>query len=393
MEVQNMAWETDPTALPLASINEAVRCITGIESHRYSNVHKEKEAAVLAAKAAAAKSAPTNKKRTTNKNRKNNNKRKRGDSDNGDGKPVVSLDLSNTDVKQRTGFSCISALLSFVAVVCNGDLETMHSKGSFLTWFEEWFFYLEWVCGREHASWRAASVHYGASASVLKGVFARKLKMVTDCICLWPRFVSVGEDVALMSDKWKERYKGKRIIFWDNTNLNLKGQPADANYQRAMHSVYYGGSVAKGGVFLQLCGWLGTWSLWAGAISDTDYMHSSGILEAQREFVEACKAHPNQPFTIILDKGYRCRLAAWREGMQTMLQPWFADSDKKFGSKQVLTSAQIAHDRSGNERAVNVSKRSNLVKRGHHMAADTATTDDVWIGWSFQANFMYKPVL
>jgi hypothetical protein len=160
-----------------------------------------------------------------------------------------------------------------------------------------------------------------------------------------------------------------------------------------MYSAYYGGSVAKGGIFLQLSGWLGTWTLWAGSISDTDYMHSSGILEAQHEFVAACKEHPNLPFTIILDKGYRCRLAAWREGMQTMLQPWFAEADQKFGSKQVLTSAQIAHDRSSNERAVCVAKRSNLVKRGHHMAGDPATTDDVWIAWPFQANFMYKPVL
>jgi hypothetical protein len=76
-----------------------------------------------------------------------------------------------------------------------------------------------------------------------------------------------------------------------------------------------------------------------------------------------------------------------------MLQPWFAESDQKFGTKQVLTSAQIAHDRSANERAVCVSKRSDFLKRGHHMRTDTATTDDVFIGWSFQANFMYKPVL
>jgi hypothetical protein len=322
MELQNMAWENDATAPPLLSVNEAVRCLTGIDSHRNSKVHKEKEAFVAAAAAALAAASADCVDEAQHNNKKNrkqqrrvrprlganpkHNKRKRGDGNEANKKPVADLDMRDRDVEERTGFYSMSALLSFVAVICNGDLGKMRLKGSFLTWLEEWVFYLEWVWGREHATWRAASVHYDASVSVLEGVFATKLKMVTDCICLWPRFVSVDEDVALMSDEWKERYKGQRVIMWDNTNINLKGQPSDANNQRAMYSAYYGGSVAKGGVFLQLCGWLGTWSLWAGAISDTDYMHSSGILEAQREFVEACKAHPNQPFTITSDKGYRC---------------------------------------------------------------------------------------
>jgi hypothetical protein len=406
MELQNMAWENDVTAPPLLSVNEAVRCLTVIESHRHNKVHKEKEAvmataatAALAAAAAATASSGTEaaqKKGITNKKSvesRNKNKRKRGDGNEADLKPMAALDMGDRVVKERTGFSSMSALLSFVAVVCNGDLEEMGSHVCFLIWLEEWFFYLEWVWGRQHASWRSASVHYSASVGSLKAVFAKKLQMVIDCVFLWPRFVSADEDVSLMSNEWKERYKGKRVIQWDNTNLNLRGQPSDANIQRAMYSAYYGGPVAKGRIFLQLSGWLGTWTLWAGAISDTEYMHASGILEAQSDYVAACKEHPNLPFTIILDKGYRCRLAAWRNGMQTMLQPWFAEADQKFGSKQVLTSAQIAHDRSGNERAVSVAKRSNLVKRGHHMAGDPATTDDVWIAWPFQANFMYKPVL
>ena len=41
--------------------------------------------------------------------------------------------------------------------------------------------------------------------------------------------------------------------------------------------------------------------------------------------------------------------------------------------------ASIAADRVGNERGVNVSKRCGF--------------NDVWLCWSFQANFMYSPVL
>jgi hypothetical protein len=41
----------------------------------------------------------------------------------------------------------------------------------------------------------------------------------------------------------------------------------------------------KGGVFLQLCGWLGDWALWLSAISDTEYFEKCDILEIQKRFV------------------------------------------------------------------------------------------------------------
>jgi hypothetical protein len=56
-------------------------------------------------------------------------------------------------------------------------------------------------------------------------------------------------------------------------------------------------------------------------------------------------------------------------------------------------SASVAADRSGNERAVNVVKRSGFLKRGLRPAQSPAQIDDVWKAWSFQANFMFKPVL
>jgi hypothetical protein len=55
----------------------------------------------------------------------------------------------------------------------------------------------------------------------------------------------------------------------------------------------------------------------------------------------------------ILDKCYRCVLAAWRAGGQLLLQPLFAKSDRKFTSNEVLLSGAVATDRSANERAVN----------------------------------------
>jgi hypothetical protein len=139
-------------------------------------------------------------------------------------------------------------------------------------------------------------------------------------------------------------------------------KPNDALTNRLTHSLYYGGNVGKGGVFIQLCGWLGTHELWCGAVSDTFYLSNSGILEEQERFVKQ-DATSQIPFTNVTDKGYRCTMAAWRRG-QFLLQPIFARADVRFNTQEVIISAAIATDRSGNERAVNVCKRSNLIKRG-----------------------------
>ena len=104
----------------------------------------------------------------------------------------------------------------------------------------------------------------------------------------------------------------------------------------------------KGGVFVQLCGWMGTAPLWTGAVSDTDYNKRAGYLQEQKQFA----------------KGYRAKLVAHREGGQLVLQPDFAESDKRFSSSQTLRSASVATDRGGNERAVNVAKRAWFLKRG-----------------------------
>ena len=42
--------------------------------------------------------------------------------------------------------------------------------------------------------------------------------------------------------------------------------------------------VAKGGISVQLCGWLAAFEMWMGAISDSEYLERSGILEEQRLF-------------------------------------------------------------------------------------------------------------
>ena len=228
----------------------------------------------------------------------------------------------------------------------------------------------------------------------LREVFEAKLKMAKRAAMSWPRFLKHHKDMALCAIRWKERYKNQRIIMWDNTNVNFTGKPTDADLQRMTYSLYYGGNVAKGGVFLQLSGWLGGWDLWLGAVSDTDYFEQAGILEAQEAFQRHVDVDDNViPFTNIMDKGYRSILAAWRAGDQLLLQPFFAKSDRKFTSKEVLLSAAVATDRSGNERAVRAMKRSGFIRRGIHQKQKLDQFADFWLAWGFQVNFMYKPVL
>ena len=113
----------------------------------------------------------------------------------------------------------------------------------------------------------------------------------------------------------------------------------------------------KGGVFTQLCGWIGVGDLWLGAVSDSDYNRREGYLLWQKLFAENDLIDGLYiAFTNIYDKGYRAKKVAWRTGKQLVIQPEWAESDKKFGRKKTMLSASVATDRLGNERAVNVCK-------------------------------------
>jgi hypothetical protein len=198
-----------------------------------------------------------------------------------------------------------------------------------------------------------------------------------------------------MKNKWKTKYKNMRILFWDNTNVVVPAS-TDPNINRHTYSHYYNGTVAKGAVFLQLCGWIGTWELFSGTISDSDYQKQSKVFEATQQFANNDRedvSEPVLPFTNIVDKGYRCGMAAWCAGKQLVLQPVFAKSDTKFNSQQVHRSANVAADRSGNERAVKLAKHSALIKQAMGKHQQPTTIANAWLVWGFQTNFMFKSVM
>jgi hypothetical protein len=304
---------------------------------------------------------------------------------------TINLFLPSKHVKRRTGFPDMFALLRFVLIACNGNIDLVRTRISTITWLEEWFLFFEWTWGRSFTRLEDAEEKYSFNEKSARRVIQQKRSIILLSRQCWPFFATHEEDKLLRAERWKDRYSDKRIVFWDNTNINIP-TPSDASLNRRTYSSYYGGNVGKGGVFVQLCGWLGTWSLWTGAVSDSSYLSDSGILEMQQNFALWDKTSL-EPFTIVLDKGYRCNIAAWRRGKQTIMQPTFAKSDEQFTTDELLYSAAIATDRGGNERAVNVCKRSGLLKRGLANNASLTDLDNAWLAWSFQTNFMYNRII
>jgi hypothetical protein len=235
---------------------------------------------------------------------------------------------------------------------------------------------------------------YKTSNRQLRRIFDVKTAIVKRCVLKrWPRFATFDEDVELRKPKWTDYYYQKRLIMWDNTNINMCFKPTSFDIQRSTYSQYYAGNVAKGGVFVQPCGWLGAHELWAGSIMDSEYMIRSKVLTIQETYLKCYDTKHIEPFTVILDKGYRITAAAWGVGNTFILQPSFARSDRKFTGHESIRNAAIASDRAGNERAVRYSKLCGYIKTGLLQNESTVRLSNVWITWSFQCNFNYRPVL
>ena len=184
---------------------------------------------------------------------------------------------------------------------------------------------------------------------------------------------------------------------WDMTNIPAYSF-SDADFQRLTFSDYYGENCFKGGVSVQLNGWMRAGALWPGRVSDSDYNRREGYLQRQQEFQESNLVEIDGkvdvlPFLNVYDKGYRARTVAWKTGRQGVLQPTFAPSDRRFKGSETKISASIASDRGGNERAVNVSKRAAYISQGFRPNMDSERFDISWRTWNFKSNFMFKPVL
>lgn len=236
---------------------------------------------------------------------------------------------------------------------------------------------------------------YGLERQELRKAFDAKVAMIEDCRNSWPAFATYDEDIELSDDELIRKYLGIRPNMWDMSDVKMP-KASDARIQRATWSSYYSANCLKGGIGLQTCGWIRTHDLWTGCVSDTAYQATSGIFDIQKEFGEKdLVGDENEyiPFTSIFDKGYRNRLAAWKAGQQLTLQPTFAKSDRRFRRQETLSSAIVASDRSGNERAVRLCKMSGYISRGLDNNQSFERMHKVWLCWGFQVNFMFSTVL
>ena len=313
--------------------------------------------------------------------------------------PRVAPGVADDEIKRRTGFPTEGAMLSYIFTVCNGEIELVQQRHSSLTWYEEWFFHFEFVWGRTLTRWvdAASECNLGIQPKYLLDIHRHKLQLARRTRDLWPKYASYQEDCCLRKTKWNAKYgedhgEKRRPVFWDMTGIKAY-QFGAADTNGNTYSKYYSGNVFKGGIFTQCCGWMGTHDLWGGNVSDTEYNKSAGYLKEQETYQQNDLIGGELvPFLNIYDKGYRAREVCRRHGQLTA-QPSFCKSDKRFSGARTLYSASIASDRGGNERAVLVSKRSGLIKRGFKTGSDAKQFQDAWLTWGFQSNFMFEPVL
>ncbi len=310
--------------------------------------------------------------------------------------PVVCPGLSKKEIKRRTGFKSEIDMFKFIGVICNGDIEKMTQTTSNLTWYEEWMLFFEYLWGRTNSRIDdIAALYKCKKKQTFYDIFDPKLYLLLVTRASWPTYVTYKEDRDLRDPKWNDKYDEVRPVMWDNSNADTNFKPSSALNQRITFSLYYATNCFKGGVFLQLCGWMGVAELWVGATCDSYYMvNADRILERQHEFAKSDLVNEKfLPCTMILDKGYRIIRPAFRHGGQQCIQPMFAESDNTFTSEETNYSATVAADRSGNERAVYRAKLSGVIKRGFYPRSCPVRFNNIWEAWGFQTNFMYAPVL
>jgi hypothetical protein len=127
---------------------------------------------------------------------------------------VVRLNNKMTDerIKIQTGFPSLIALLGFIAVVCDGDIDEITSSSSNLTWFEEWFLFMEVIYGKTVPRWSDVSIKYDASDRTLRKIFIKKLNKVLSVRERWPRYATYNEDKTYRKEKNGMRTKINALL-------------------------------------------------------------------------------------------------------------------------------------------------------------------------------------
>jgi hypothetical protein len=177
--------------------------------------------------------------------------------------------LDDAKLKYQTSFPLLLDILSFIAIACQGDINTISTSSSELTWFEEWYLFFETNYGRTMLRWMDEKFKFNMSCSTLRDVYDRKLEeLIKNFRRQWPTYALLDKDKSYRKEFKREAYLGCRVVMYDNTNIQMK-QPSDSETHWVTYSLYYSGNVGKGAVFIQQCGWMGSHEIWTGGVSDT----------------------------------------------------------------------------------------------------------------------------
>ena len=96
----------------------------------------------------------------------------------------------------------------------------------------------------------------------MQHLFRNKYKTERTTHDNWPRYITFEEDCKLRKPKWNAKYGGLNskdpawVVMWNMTNIPAYAF-SDADLNRFTDSVYYAMNCSKGGIFVQLCGWMG----------------------------------------------------------------------------------------------------------------------------------------
>jgi hypothetical protein len=350
-----------------------------------------------------------------------------------DAAPSIQLtDLTPELVQQRTGFVDVLQMLTFVAILSAGDMEELCFKTTTtLTWLEEWIFLMEYIYGRTCLTWNKLCDAHNLRHKSLRPLLKAKVATATRARRRWPLHVSMEEDKLLRGTNhnsnplWDEQIfdpvggkkkanNNMRLVLHDNLKMDMT-KPTKEDIQKLLfHQSEFNGDgscVAKGGVTVQPCGWIGTLELFCGGLTDTKYIQATNLLEDQQRAVndermstrggggDAIITPPKyEPFVNIFGRGYQCfdrneSLESYSHGGQLCLQPFMSSSSNNKNTSIASTFLSLRQldvlDNCQTHASRLMRKLSKRVTLGcQSQTYDFHAMSDIWLVFGFQLNFM-----
>ena len=124
-------------------------------------------------------------------------------------KPKVNLGMTDKEIKRRTGYPNEKALLTYIFIICNGDMSIIKQRQTSLTWYEEWFMHFEYIWSRSLtriSDLSSQETGFGIGDRYIRDVISCKYDIEWRALHSWPIYASYNEDKSLRNkDKWNKK--------------------------------------------------------------------------------------------------------------------------------------------------------------------------------------------